>query len=153
MTTNASICTVPPPSAGIRKPSLHRSDGTTVQNGTSRSKYTQYTRTHFDSLRRCTATKEPIKITRTESIQYASVTVLRVVPKDNGTWKKNLHNKKLGIDVLPICVSSVTENNRTTLTILQRRATSPPSCINVPTPSRILMCVKPISCMKHENPT
>lgn len=39
------------------------------------------------------------------------------------------------------------------LTILHRRATRPPSWTRVPTPSRIFMCVKPISCRRVRTST
>ena len=87
----------------------------------------------------------------TQEIQHAFVTVLRAVPKAHGNGNekmprdKTIRQKAGVLCSVYIRVRSVTEKNYAILTILQRRAMSPPSCINVPTPSRILMCVKPIS--------
>ena len=54
-------------------------------------------------------------------------------------------DKELWLHVLKVIRELVGDKNYVVLTNLHRRAINPPSWINVPNPSRILMCVNPIS--------
>jgi hypothetical protein len=64
--------------------------------------------------------------------------------------RQKLRDKKLRLHVLKAIRELIGDKNYVVLTILHRRAISPPSCINVPNPSRILMCVNPISWVKNK---
>ena len=65
-----------------------------------------------------------------------------------------LSDKELRLHALKAIGEMIDGKSYVVLTILQSRANNPPSCICVPNPSRILMCVKPISWFKtNKRPT